>query len=100
MNYGIRDARRGEANYAVVDGYTLAHLGVGAGVGAAGVGPWVALGITILWEILEDPLKRRLPEWFPVETYDTLVNQVGDSAAFMIGWWVGSRLAYRRRWTP
>lgn len=100
MKYGNREARRGEPNYAVVDGYTLYHLSVGAFLGMAGVGPLTALGVTILWEVIEDPLKSRLPDWFPVETYDTLANQIGDSLAFMGGWWMGRHIHQRPRWTP
>jgi hypothetical protein len=100
MKYGTRPARRGEPNYAMVDGYTLWHITAGAFVGLAGIGPWTALAATVAWELVEDRLKASLPDWFPVETYDSLANQVGDTASFMGGWYAGSRFCRWPRLTP
>jgi len=100
VKYGNREARRGEPNYSLVDGYTLWHFTAGAFMGLTGVGPWTALVASVAWELVEDRLKANLPDWFPVETYDTFANQVGDTAGLMAGWFAGSRFCKWPRLTP
>ena len=42
-----------QANLAVLDGWSLVHLGWGVGAGAARLSPWVFLGATAVYEVLE-----------------------------------------------
>ena len=85
-------------NRAPVDAFTAMHLGTGTVVGAAGA-PWqLALALTVGWELVEPKLKRS-KLWrkrFPVPTDDTLANTIGDSGAFMAGWWLGKQIRERR----
>lgn len=69
-----------------VDRYTLGHGMVGFLAGLRGV-PWYwTLATAIGWELVENPLKRALPEVFPVAVPDTLENAGLDVAAWMAGW--------------
>lgn len=81
-----RTARPGEINFPAVDRFTLAHLGVGVLLGLIGLRWWAAAGTAIGWELIERPLKRRIPELFPHSTQDTLANAATDATAMMVGW--------------
>lgn len=74
------------ANHAVVDRYTIAHLGVGLVYGALGLSFLPALGLAVGWEIAERPLKERVPAIFPQASQDSWPNMIGDIAAVMLGW--------------
>jgi hypothetical protein len=72
-------------NHAFADRFTLAHAAIGAVYGLA-LPLLGALGLALLWELVENPLKRVLPRVFPHPTKDTLRNAVGDVLAVMSGW--------------
>jgi len=72
-----------------VDIWTGWHAAIGVAYGAVGV-PWeYALSAAVLWEVVENPLKDRLPEIFPDACHDTLGNAVADVAAVMVGYALG-----------
>lgn len=73
-------------NVAPVDRFTLGHMAVGVILGLRGVPWWVALGITVGWELIEDPLKSSLPGIFPHASHDAPINSIIDGAAVMLGW--------------
>lgn len=69
-----------------VDRYTIGHFMVGFLGGLRGV-PWYwALAGAVGWELIENPLKKAIPEVFPVAVPDTIENASLDVAAWMAGW--------------
>ena len=80
-------------NRAMFDRFTLVHAATGAVLGRLGAPWWVALGVSVVWELAEPTLKRTRPyrDWFPVPSQDSLANTVGDTAGLMSGWYLGSR---------
>lgn len=81
-----RTARPGEINYPAIDRFTLAHYAWGVILGASRFPLWGALAFAVGWEIIERPLKRRLPRIFPHGTQDTVPNMIGDASAMLLGW--------------
>ena len=76
--------RRGEQP--LLDRYTIGHAAIGGVYGALGL-PWhTALLLVIGWEVIENPLKDRIPELFPDSCHDTIENAVADAAASMVVW--------------
>jgi hypothetical protein len=69
-----------------VDRYTIGHGMIGFLLGLGRVPWWAALGIAVGWELIENPLKRAMPEWFPVGVPDTIENASIDVAAWMAGY--------------
>ncbi len=83
------DGRDPPADQAPIDIWTGAHAAVGVFYGALGF-PWqYALGAAALWEVVENPLKDRLPQVFPDACHDALANAVADVAAVMVGYALG-----------
>ncbi len=70
----------------MVDRFTLVHASLGAGYALVGLPFLVTLGLALLWEVVEDPLKAALPALFPHATADTLQNATGDVLALLGGW--------------
>lgn len=89
LKRGIRQARRGEINGGWVDRFTLVHFCLGVVYAAAGLTWLTAALLALLWEISENPLKKRFPGIFPRATADTPVNSVSDVIALMLGWAAG-----------
>ena len=79
-------ARPGEINHALIDRFTLAHVSIGAGYALANFSFAIVLVLAVLWEVVEDPLKARLPRLFPNATGDTFRNATGDVLAVLCGW--------------
>jgi len=79
-------ATPGQINYALFDRYTIAHGAVGVGLGVMRAKWWQALALTVAWELIETPIKRRFPGAFPYKTEDSLQNAIGDSIGVMAGW--------------
>jgi hypothetical protein len=76
----------------VVDRWSGAHASMGVLYGSVTKMPWwLALGLAVGWEIVENPLKDRYPDFFPDAKHDSLPNAVADAAAVMVGYWVGRR---------
>jgi hypothetical protein len=87
-----RTALPGEPNYGFADRYTPWHCFWGVFLGLSGMSWPVALGLSIAWEIIEHPLKNKLPEAFPNATQDTWMNSAGDVGANMLGYLMGRKL--------
>lgn len=76
----------------MIDVWSVMHGYVGTIYGVAEL-PWqTALLLAVLWEVVENPLKDRFPLAFPDAKHDSYPNAIGDVAAAMLGWWVGSKL--------
>lgn len=86
-------------NQAALDRFTSAHAGVGVTMGAMGLPWWVALGLTIGWELAENFLKDRKPHLFPYSSHDSVDNSAADMAAVVVGF-VVTRHMMRRGLTP
>jgi hypothetical protein len=69
-----------------VDRYTLGHAALGVMLGLGSVPWWATLGQAVIWELIENPLKRALPQVFPDTRPDTFANSFFDVAACMVGW--------------
>jgi hypothetical protein len=89
----MRTARPGEPNHGLVDRYTPWHVFWGVFLGLSGMSWPVALGLSVLWEIAEHPLKNKLPEMFPNATQDTVTNSAGDVGANMLGYLMGRKIS-------
>ena len=85
-----RSARHGEINYSFVDRFTLVHFSIGLLYGIIGLPFAIGLGLAVVWELIENPLKVYVPKVFPNATADTLRNSFGDTLAVCCGWWVFS----------
>jgi hypothetical protein len=81
-----RLARPGEINFPLVDAFSLAHLAVGLGMGALGLGLWPTLAVAVAWEVAEHLLKDCAPAFFVYPTQDTLTNAAGDVVVTLLGW--------------
>jgi hypothetical protein len=88
-----RRARLGEINYSFGDRFTLVHFTLGFFYAAIGLPFVIGLGLAVLWELVENPLKVYAPKVFPNATADTLQNSLGDTLAVCCGWWVFSIFA-------
>ena len=82
-------------NHDPVDRFTGAHAARGVVYGVAGVPWWAAAVAAVGWELAENPLKDRYPEWFPHASHDTAANATFDALAVMGGWALGQ--FWRRR---
>lgn len=77
---------------AVIDCYTSGHAAVGVLYGSITPMPWwAALALAVAWEVVENPLKDRYPDFFPDAKHDRLPNAAFDAAAVMLGFWLGRR---------
>lgn len=86
----VRRALPGQINGDAVDRFTIGHAAVGVIMGLARAPWWFAIPVAIGWELVETPLKRRVPQIFPRSTADRPVNAFFDAAA-MIGGWAAMR---------
>jgi len=81
-----RKAKKGEINGDLFDRFTLAHFGVGVGLGGLTPMPlWGVALVAVGWEVIENPLKDAAPDAFPNPTHDSLGNSVVDAGAMMAG---------------
>lgn len=87
----VRYAQPGEVNYPVVDRWTGVHFGVGYVLGRLNAPWWVEIMLSVGWEIVEVPLKKRVPAIFPASTIDSPQNKIGDVVAMTLGWAVGKQ---------
>jgi hypothetical protein len=79
----------------LVDRFSFGHAAVGVLYGATGVPWWGAAVAAVTWEVIEDPLKERLPAVFPDACYDTVENAVADALFVMAGYWVARAIVRR-----
>jgi hypothetical protein len=69
-----------------IDRFTIGHVAWGVMLGLGSVPWWATLGQAVIWELIENPLKRALPQVFPDARPDTFANSFFDIAACMAGW--------------
>jgi hypothetical protein len=79
-------AKPGEINGDPFDRFTIGHAAIGIIFGLARVPWWVVIPFAIGWELVETPLKRRVPYLFPHASADTPANAIVDAIAMISGW--------------
>jgi hypothetical protein len=78
-------------NEAIVDRFTLAHLGVGAAAGAMRLPLWWVVVGSLMFEIMENLLQPKFLSIFPnTADRDSPMNSSADTLAVILGWWVAS----------
>ena len=68
------------------DAFSIAHATWGAIFELAGVPVPLAIGASVLFELVENPMKRAWPSAFADDTPDAWQNSAGDVAAFAAGY--------------
>ena len=71
-------------NHKPVDRFTLVHALSGVVAAKLGLQPSTVIVIAIGWELLERPLKRKYPTFFPHPSQDSFINATLDAGA-MVG---------------
>ncbi len=80
-------------NAAPVDRWTTLHVASGVGLGAVGLPWWSALGISVVFEVVENLVQPSIPSVFKGSAdNDSLENSVIDTAALMLGWFVANTI--------
>lgn len=88
------DKRYRPGEQPLLDRWTGGHAAVGVLYGSLTTMPWwTVLGLAIAWEVVENPIKDRVPRFFPDAKHDTYPNAAMDAAAVMLGFWLGRRYA-------
>ncbi len=93
-----RRALPGEIDFPPTDRFTAGHFAIGVLMGLVKTPWWGATGVAVGWEVLERPLKRSVPAFFPTYpdvTQDTLPNAAVDAVAMIVGWGI-TRLLTRK----
>jgi hypothetical protein len=67
------------------DRFSFAHFFVGLLLGLTPLSYQEIFVIAVVWEVVEYPLKKALPGWFPAPSHDSLRNSIGDVIAWMAG---------------
>lgn len=78
-------------NHQPVDRFTLIHAFSGVIAGRLGLSPGVVIAIAVGWEVLERPLKRKYPAFFPHPSQDTLINATFDAGAMVLAYYLTRR---------
>ena len=82
---------------ALLDRWTLGHIGVGAIMRLLGAPRLVAYALAIGFELSENFLKRSLPAFFsPYTTPDTLKHTIVDAISTISGWELANALPPER----
>jgi hypothetical protein len=68
-----------------VDPGTFAYFGVGVALGYLRVPWWIVIAGALGWELLERPLRRKMPKVFTHSEQDTAANAVVDVSALLFG---------------
>ncbi len=87
----MKSKRYAPGEQPIIDRWTTGHASVGVLYGVTKMPWWVALGLAIAWEVIENPLKDRYPDFFPDSMHDSSPNAVVDAAAVMVGYFLGRR---------
>ena len=70
----------------LADRFTVGHGMLGFMLGLAQVPWYLVLGQAVLWDLIENPLKKKLPSVFPDSRPDTLAHAIVDITACMAGY--------------
>lgn len=68
-------------NQSLIDRYTLIHAASGVAFAYLRLNPLTVIGISIVWEALERPLKDNYRGYFPNPSQDSLGNSAVDVGA-------------------
>lgn len=88
-----RSRRYSAGEQPIIDRWTTGHASVGVLYGVTRMPWWTALLLAVAWEVVENPLKDRFPYFFPDAKHDSYPNAAADTAAVMIGYFIGRRYA-------
>lgn len=73
-------------NHRAIDPFTFKHAAAGVLLGIVHVPLSTTAVLAIGWELIENPLKDRFPNWFPYPSHDSAANAVVDALAVVAGW--------------
>lgn len=74
-------------NHEFFDRFSVVHAAVGAVFELSGIPAPIAIGLQILFEIVENDVKRSVRHIWPDDRPDGLENQIGDVASFVAGYY-------------
>jgi hypothetical protein len=85
--------RKAHQNVAVLDPWTLVHVGTGLAFGLMDVPVRPAVGAALVYEAVEQLVERHEvgQALFVTERPESLANAAADVAAFALGYWFGAR---------
>ena len=83
--FAIAAPKDEDANRHFFDRYSIPHAAVGAIFEAAGVPPALAIGSHVVFELVENSLKRSVKSIWPDSRPDAWQNHVGDAVSFTGG---------------
>lgn len=69
-----------------IDKYTLGHMAWGAVLATVGIPFWGAFVASVVFEMIENPMKKHIPFIFPEPIPDPIGNQVMDTIGVLTGW--------------
>jgi hypothetical protein len=85
--------RKSDQNKAMLDPWTVVHLGAGLAAGLVQMSPWLALGGAIAYEFAEQQLERTDfgGKLFKTSGPESLGNAVVDVGVFALGYYLAQR---------
>ena len=69
-----------------IDRYNIGHFAIGVLMQLSGASLSNALVIATVWEVVENGLKKKMPDFFPVAKPDTLANALFDIVSVYAGY--------------
>ena len=76
-----------DANHQLLDRFSVVHAAVGAVAELSGIPAPLAIGLQILFELIENDVKRSVRHIWPDDRPDGIENQIGDVASFVAGFY-------------
>lgn len=88
------------SNQRPVDPFSLGHVAVGFAIAQTRAPWWVALFASVGWELSENFLKAKFPQFFPAARRDSRINAGLDVVFLMAGWAAGRKITYGKLTGP
>jgi hypothetical protein len=84
--------RKSEQNIAILDPWTVVHVGTGLAFGLMDIPVRPAIGAALIYEAVEQLVERHElgQNLFETNRPESLANAAADVAAFALGYWLGS----------
>lgn len=77
-------AQESEVNQAAFDGWSAVHALTGATLGLTPISPWLALGGSLVYEIIEYQIEKHPNNFFATKAPESMRNIITDTALFML----------------